>query len=443
MAHILTDGANRLRRFLPMMLSYAASSGSLVTANAAQLVTFAILARSLGADQFGVYVSFIAIASIAVHLCGLGANECLVRRVARDHAIYPTMLGHNLILIAASGVFLVVAGILILPHWIELSPDPSANRAVMLLMLITNIVLVKLILLTEQIFIAHSQFADANKSVVGFAFARTAAAALACLVFGVSTVAQWAVWQFACHVLIAFAYAWSLRKLGPPLYRILREEIRLGILFATPFIFRAIRQNADMLVLGIVATPEIVGSYGVVRRITDSSYMTIDALNRLVYPSLAVASAKGIHNAIGRSKKILVAGFGIGVASAVAIFLLAPFLPLLFGEEYVSLVSFTRILCWVVIFVAIWSVATEVLGAAGHHAFRAAILNTGNALGAILIAYATWLAPPQGTFISIYVIEGGIVIASWIVLTRLVRRSRMASNAKVDVKSGTPNDPLP
>ncbi|MCE3544051.1 oligosaccharide flippase family protein, partial [Escherichia coli] len=87
-----------LPRLLPMIMSYAASSGSLLIANAAQLVTFAILARSFGAVEFGVFVSVTAVTSIAVHLCGLGASECLVRRVARDHAMYPVMMGHNLIL---------------------------------------------------------------------------------------------------------------------------------------------------------------------------------------------------------------------------------------------------------------------------------------------------------------------------------------------------------
>ncbi|MDA4633150.1 oligosaccharide flippase family protein, partial [Escherichia coli] len=192
-------------------------------------------------------------------------------------------------------------------------------------------------------------FPAANRSVVGFAFARTAAAALACLVFGVTSLVDWAIWQFAAHVLVLIVYMWSLRKLGRPQYRIVREEIRLGILFATPFIFRAIRQNVDLLMLGIMANPEVVGSYGVVRRIVDSSYLSIDAMNRLVYPGLARLSIDGIHNAIGQTKKILLAALGIGIGSALAIFIIAPFLPILFGREYVSLVSFCRILSGTVV----------------------------------------------------------------------------------------------
>lgn len=419
-----------LPRLLPMIMSYAASSGSLLIANAAQLVTFAILARSFGAVEFGVFVSVTAVTSIAVHLCGLGASECLVRRVARDHAMYPVMMGHNLILTLTSGVVLVLLGIAILPFWMKLSPDPVENVIAILLILITNIILVRIILLTEQIFIGHSQFPAANRSVVGFAFARTAAAALACLVFGVTSLVDWAIWQFAAHVLVLIVYMWSLRKLGRPQYRIVREEIRLGILFATPFIFRAIRQNVDLLMLGIMANPEVVGSYGVVRRIVDSSYLSIDAMNRLVYPGLARLSIDGIHNAIGRTKKILLAALGIGIGSALAIFIIAPFLPILFGREYVSLVSFCRILSGTVVFLTIWSVAIDALGAAGYHGPRAAILNTANAVGAGLIAWATWVAPPLGTFVSIYVIEIAIMIAAWLVLLRLARNSRVAAQER-------------
>ncbi|QND50829.1 lipopolysaccharide biosynthesis protein [Phyllobacterium sp. 628] len=419
--------AGKLPQLLPMVLSYAASSGSLLIANLAQLVTFAILARSFGAVEFGVFVSVTAVTSIAVHLCGLGASECMVRRVARDHSIYPVMLGHNLILTLTSGVVLVLIGMLVLPFWMKLSPDPAQNTLAILLILITNIILVRLILLTEQIFIGHSQFPAANRSVVGFAFARTAAAALACLVFGVTSLVDWAIWQFSAHVLVAIVYAWSLRKLGRPQYRIVREEIRLGILFATPFIFRAIRQNVDLLMLGIMANPEVVGSYGVARRIIDSSYLSIDAMNRLVYPGLARLSIDGIHNAIGRTKKILLAALAIGFGSALAIFLISPFLPILFGREYVSLVSFCRILSGTVVFVAVWSVAVDALGAAGYHGPRAAILNTGNALGAGLIAWGTWVAPPQGTLISVYLIEIGIMIAAWIVLLHVARNSAAAA----------------
>ncbi len=407
-----------------MLMSYAASGGSLVISSAAQLLTFAILARFLGVHEFSLFVAITAISNIAVHMCGLGAMECLVRRVARDRAMYPVMLGHNLILTAASGVALVLIGAVLLPFFFTLSPDPATNVAVITLMLATNIVLVRVIVLAEQIFIAHSDFASANTVVVGFALARTAAAGLACLVFGVASIASWAIWQFVCHVLVALVCWRALRGLGRPEYRLVREELPLGLYFSVPFILRAVRQNADLLVLSLVATAEIVASYSVARRMLESSYLSVEALNRLVYPGSARATVEGLQHAMPRVRKVLVAATLISIAAAVAVFVLAPILPFLFGQGYVSLVSFVRILCWAVIPLAIWAVAMEALGASGHQPTRAAVMGLGSVLGAALAAVATWYAPPAGTFVSFYVIEIAMVAASWAALTRIVRRDR-------------------
>jgi O-antigen/teichoic acid export membrane protein len=419
------------RRLVPMALSYAASTGSLVSANLAQLITFAILARSFGAVEFGNYVAFSAVTGIAVQLCGLGGSESLVRRVAQDPKCYPEVLGHNLILIAITGVILVVIGQITMPLLIVLSPDTKTNLISTFLLLVTNVVLVRVVMLAERIYLGFSRFAEANSSVVMFAIARTTTATVACLAFKTDTIVGWAVWQFACHVLVGAYYGAKLVRIGWPKFVILRDEVRLGILFATPFIFRAIRQNADLMVLGLVTSPEIVASYGIARRITDSSYMAIDALNRIVYPGLAAASLNGIHHAMVQTSKVLVAALGLGITAGLMIFLAAPYLHILFGSQYTSLPFFCESLGWCIVFIALWAVAVDALGAAGRHGPRAWVLNLGNALGAVFIAWATWVAPPMGTIIGNYVIEIGIMIAAWIVLLHIVQRSR--NRARIEV----------
>ena len=416
----------RIRRYLPSLLSYMASSGSLIMASVAQLVTFAILARFLGASEFGMFITIMAITSIAVHLCGIGGAESLLRRVAQNKTIYPEMLGHNLMLVSISGSVLVAAGMFILPYWVSFSTDPLTDQISLFLFLVTNIVLLRLILLVEAIYIGHSNFKAANLSVVGFAFARTLAAILACIAFGVDTISGWAWWQFICHVLIAGFYWLWLKPLGKPKFHIVREELKLGIFFATPFIFRAIRQNIDLLLLGLLLSPAVIGSYGVARRIVDSSYLNIDAMSRLLYPRFANMSANGIDKAWPLAQKSVMLAVGIAVFTAVVIYCLAPYLPLIFGREYQSMIYFTQVLCWVIILYALWSVAVEVMGAAGEHGYRAAILNTGNILGAPVLALATWLMPPTGTFISIYLIEFSIALCAWLFLYKLVRKAAQA-----------------
>jgi O-antigen/teichoic acid export membrane protein len=406
-----------IRSLLPIARSYAASGGSLIISAAAQLATFAILARALGVHEFSLFVAITAVANVAVHMCGLGGMECLVRRVARDRSIYGAMLGHNIILTAASGVVLVAAGAAVLPFFFTLSPDPATNSAIIAVMLVTNIILVR----------AHGDYAMANMMVIGFALARTAAVAVACLGFGIDTVAQWALWQFAAHLLVALAFAVVVRRLGPPVFRIVREELPQGVFFSVPFILHAVRQNADLLVLSLVAPAEVMSSYSLARRMLESSYLAVEALNRLLYPTLARAAVDGIHNAVPVVRKVAAAAGMISLATAVAVYMLAPVLPYIFGAEYVSLVSFVRILCWIVVPFGIASVALEAIGASGYQAQRAMVRGFGSVAGAALTAWATWYSPPAGTFISFYIIEFMMVVASWRMFARLVRDDRATS----------------
>lgn len=408
----------------PMIVSYLLSSGSLATASLAQLVTFAILARALGPAEFGLFVQITAVTAIAAQICGLGASDCLLRRVAREPASYPDLLGHNFLLIGLSGAALVLGGVAAMASWTRLGAGPDIAVSTIALLFLANVVLVRVILLVETVFLGLGQVRSANRSVVGFAIARTATAALACIVFHASSLAEWAVWQFCGHLLYALVGLMWLRPLGRPRFRILREELRSGVLFSSQFVVRAIRSNVDLFVIGLFMPIETVGSYGVARRIMDSSYLSIDAFNRLIYPRFARASRDGLHLALPAAKRALVAALGLGVATFLILFVLAPELPRLFGHEYRDLAFFVRCLSGTVVLIGAWAVAMDLLGASGRQGVRALILNSTNLAGSGLIAAATWFAAPIGTFIALYAIEGSLVVSTWLVLLRLARRSR-------------------
>lgn len=414
-----------ITRLVPMGISYLASGGTLVASSLAQLVTFAILARSLGAEQFALLLTITAFTNVAAQICGLGAQECLLRRVARERALYPVMLGHSLVLTGLSGLVLLAAGMATLPFLLPLSTDPIENLSSIALFLVTNTVLLRFITLGTQSYIANSNFVAANTLEVAFALARTVAAVLGCLAFGVSTVADWAIWQFSAHLLIAVACLWPMYRLGPPRYQLVLPEIRIGVLFSTQFIFKAIRQNLDLLVLSMLTSAEVLGSYGVARRVLDSSYLSVEALNRLIYPGSAVATANGMHNALDRVRKVLVAGVAISVCAALTVYLLAPYMPLLFGEQYVSMVTFTRLLCWLVIPIAILSVALEAFGAAGRQGVRAAIYNSSNVVASTFVALATVYVGVTGAIAASYAVEITTAAVAWFTLLHAVRRDRM------------------
>jgi O-antigen/teichoic acid export membrane protein len=408
-----------------MIVSYLLSSGSLASASLAQLVTFAILARALGPAEFGLFVQITAVTAIAVQICGLGASDCLLRRVSREPGSYPSLLGHNLILIGFTGLLLVLGGIAAMSSW----PHVDSSIATIALLFFGNVVLVRIILLVETVFLSLGEVRSANRSVVGFALVRTATAAVACIVFGTSSLSEWAIWQFCGHLVYTLVGAAWLRPLGRPRFVILREELRLGMLFSSQFVVRAVRSNVDLFVIGLFAPVETVGSYGVARRIMDSSYLSIDAFNRLVYPRFARASRDGLYLALPAAKRALGAALALGAATFLVLFVLAPYLPLLFGRDYHDLTFFVRSLSGTIVLVGAWAVAVDLLGASGRQGARALVLNSTNILGSGLIAAATWFAAPIGTFVALYVIEGSVVVSAWLVLLELSRRSRQDAAA--------------
>lgn len=412
------------KKLVPMVLSYLGSGGSLITSSVAQLITFAVLARHLGTNEFALYVTLTAFTNVAVQICGLGTQETLTRRIAQDPTDYARLMGHGLLLTAGTGLVLLLIGTLTLPFIVPVSPVWLVNAGTIALLLISTVLILRYVSLATAAYIARSNFVVANSLEVGSGLIRMAAALVGCLAFGVTTVAEWAVWFFAAHLVIGIVATWLILRLGRPRYEIVREEIRIGALFSTQFIFKAVRQNTDVLVLGLFTSAEIVASYGVARRVLDSSYLSIEALNRLIYPGSAVALLSGFHNAFARVRKVMAAGVGIAVLAAVAVFVLAPLMPVLFGDEYRSMVGFTQVICWVVIPTAISSVALEAFGAAGRQDVRAMIYNCANLIAAATGAIGAYLAGVSGAFASLYGIEIAVAIIAVGVLWRFVEADR-------------------
>jgi O-antigen/teichoic acid export membrane protein len=412
-----------IKSILPMGLSYLASGGSLITSSAAQLLTFAILARELGVLEFSYFVGLTAITAVAVQLCGLGSQEALVRRVAQDRTMFRVMFGHSIIMSAATGALLVALGLVALPFLFTLDANPWTNLGAISLFLLANIILTRVILFVEAAFLAHSMFAAANRNVVLYAAGRLVAAVAGCLVFGVDSLAEWAVWNFVAHLVIAVIALRSIRSLGAPKFHIVRDELRNGLLFCTPFVLRALRQNIDLLLLTAFTSPEIVASYGVARRIIDSGYLSVDALNRLMYPGSAAATVNGLRHGMARFRKVFFVSLGISTVTAVILIAAAPLLPLLFGHEYVSMPDFVRILAFVIVLMGMYATALEALGSSGHQLQRALVLNSATIIGGITVALATWRFGINGTFVASYAVEAGTAAFAWFMLLRLAAAS--------------------
>eukprot|EP00913_Durusdinium_trenchii_P004210 g3902.t1 len=378
------------------------------------------------AQQFALNATITALTNVGIQICGFGSQESLVRRVAQDNSFYPQMLGHVHILNMVSGAALLILGMVVIPVMFPVSEDLSTTLVTTALILVTNIILLKIVWLATNSYIAHSRFAVANKIELLFAALRMAAAVVSCLVFNISTVAEWALWNFAAHAVAAIVSLMAINRLGRPRFAVVRDEVPLGFMFASQFFFKAGRSNVDILVLSAVAGSEIVGSYSIARRLTEASYMSIEALNRIVYPTYAAAAMRGPPQVFVLAKKMLFVTVAIALASAVFVYAVSPFLPLLFGAEYVSLSWITRSLCWLVIATGVAATAFEAMGACSWQRIRATISNASNIAGAAAVALAAWFGGLIGVLGTTYVVEIIIAVLAWRALFREQRKASVS-----------------
>lgn len=412
-------------------LSYFVSAGTLVFGQVAQLIAFVVLARHLGVAQFGYLMIINAVTAIPVTLCGLGANEALIRRVARDPRAYPMLLGHNLIMIGGTGVVLTITSAVIMYFLVRVSADPLRNLIVIFIFALSNIVLLRCFSLLEEIYIAHRQYMRANIVNVSYAVARALTAALACIGFGVDKLETWGYWWGCAHILgfpIFIVAAW---KMGSPQWRVLRDELKRGILNCTPVLSEALRLNIDRLALGLVAIPAVIAAYSAASRMVQSSLIGIWSFTRLLYPRLAVAASGGggVVATYHLSLRYFSAMLTLGIMTSVSLFIIAPYMPLVFGKEFAGSVFNLKVLCWLAALAAIQSSAYDALGAAEKHEARALFTNITGGISAALILGMTYFFGIVGTFVGVFVAQGLTCLSVWIPLIVLSGREKKRAAA--------------
>ena len=304
---------------LPVIRLYINSTASLAIGIAAQLLTVMVLARSLGTGEYGSLMSILAVTKLGIPWCAFGDGEAMRRRVGRDQSLYPTMLGHAVLVQFGWGSFLsaiIIAGMM---FFTPVASTTNGGLGVLILMVPSSIVLFCWIGLTEQICLVFSEYSRANIINAGFGIARALTAIVACIGFGVHTLAGWAIWHAGVHILTAVACGVAIAPHGPPRLRLLREELSLGLTLGISGFFLALRQNIDILALSQVAAPSLVGTYAIARRMMATAFVVGASLDRLIYTKLAIAGQYGSRETFRLAQKYVVYAVALTGAASLAL----------------------------------------------------------------------------------------------------------------------------
>jgi O-antigen/teichoic acid export membrane protein len=391
---------------------------------------FVIIARVLGADGYGAFVGTVALVALVSPFASIGAGNLLVKYVARSPHHFRRYWGGALSITLLSGVVLAIAVILsariFLPSTIPLS--------LVVCVAVGDLIFARVIDISGQAFQAHERLSRTAQFPVIMSLLRLAAAGMLVLV-GHPNAARWAAWYLASSgigALVTVAIAW--RELGGPalVFGYPAADFREGVYFATSLSAQSVYNDIDKSMLARLSTLEATGIYGAAYRILEVAFVPVRALLSAAYPRFFRHGERGARASLAISRRLLPFAGGYAAVAGIVLYLAAPLLPHLLGEDFRASVSAVRILAVLPLLKTIHYFAADALSGAGYQGRRTlvqvviAVFNVG--VNVPLILWASWRGAAWSSIAS----DGLLAVLLWWTLLAMCRREDRAP------RDGTP-----
>jgi len=399
------------------------TSLTLFAAAAVQAITFILLGRGLGVENFSRLMVVLAITQLTIDLVSLGAGEALIRRVSRHHSQYPSALGHALVMTAATGP--VVAAFVTLG---AVFFDPVASPVPMIVFVFGELHGNRFSALAEHMFIGRSRIRPANGVRVATAFGRLLAVVLGMYAFNFRELSDWMLIQgvTTCGIgLLGLLFATAM--LGAPKLALYRADISFGLLMTVNQAAASVQLNADRIILGLVAIPALVGVFSAANRAVQLALIPIMAILRNLFPSFFKVGEQGVGASLAFAVKNAPRVIAIGSFSGLMVALFANVVPVVLGPGYGDSGSILRWLSAVPLLRGIQFLFSDALTGADRQAWRTTLGVVGAFGYTAILAVLTPLRGIEGLIIGIYM-HNFIMIMLLILVFRALARISHTTN---------------
>ena len=387
---------------------------------AVQAAYFILLARLLGADQYGIFVGAAAAVSLLSQYSTLGSGLVLVRQVSRHSSEFPQYWGNVLVTTLSIGL-LVILALARLGNWMV----GPASASVIVLVAVGECTCTRIAEVGGQAFQAFEQLKLTALLTSLTSVARLLAAASMVLVLRHATVRQWVIASLGVSCLSAtVALVLVTTRLGWPRVnlRLLRERVLEGIGFSIAASTTSVYNDIDKAMLSRYGMLAANGIYSMAYRVIDMSCTPIRALQSAAFPRFCQTGRNGARGSIAFTGKLLSKTLPLGLLAAGAMFLAAPLIPHIVGRGFANSVPALQWLCLLPVFRSLHLGAGDTLTGAGYQRYR-----TAAQLGAAALNFSLnlWLIPAyswRGAAWASLLTDGGLAAGNWMVLGLLIRR---------------------
>jgi O-antigen/teichoic acid export membrane protein len=356
-----------------------------------QGIYFVILARLLGALQYGVYVGAFAFVDLLARYGPLGTGTIFLRYVSIDRTKFALYWGNLLLLTTVGGLLMTIVLHLVGSHLLN-----PASAALVMLAALANCFGTQVTACAAQVFQAIEKMRITAVLNLLINFLRTLAAVVLLLLFHRITAWQWALVSTLVSLTgTVLAVGIILIHFGKPQFSLslLRRRLVEGIEFAFAGSTTSAYNNLDKVMLSHYGMNAGNGIYTLAYRALDIAGMPFASLKDAAMPRLFRKGAEGLLETAALARRLWRRSLLFSLVVASGLFLLAPLVPYVAGRSFGETVVALRWLCLILIFRSVHEIAGGALTAAGLQRYR-----TGTQVIAVVLNLLLnlWLIPIHG-----------------------------------------------
>ena len=376
-----------------------------------QAAYFVLVARSLGPDAYGAFVTVVATAALLGPFSGLGTPNLFIKNVRSGKRQADVCWGNGILLTVISGSLLSALGVF-LSRILRFQTPASLVFVVCL----ADLVLLKVTELAAFGFAASDRMKQTSIQNVIASLLRLAGIVALILTTRPVTLRHW-VWVYLLATFLGTVYAvirgsllWAHPRTD---FAALREDVAEGFYFSVAGSATTVYNDIDKIMLSKLSDLASTGVYAAAYRVIDVSMTPVRSLAAAAYPRFFRKGVEGIAATYEYARSLIAKAAIYGVLTSAALWLLAPVLPHILGPKYGAVVPAVRWLAPIPFLRCIHSFLADSLSGAGLQRARmgiqllAALTNVG--LNLMILPRYSW----RGAAWTSLACDGFLVVGFW------------------------------
>lgn len=330
---------------------------------------FVVIARSLGASNYGAFIGAVSLVAIFSPFATLGFGSLLIKNVARDRSLFPQYWGNALFMSVVSGAILLA----VITAVARFALPASIPTALVFIIAASDLFAARVTDVASLAFQGFEQMGWTANVNVTLSVLRLLGAMIAVKIWVHPTALQWGFLYCAASCVCAvFSIVVVTHKFGKPRLDAAKivSELAEGFHFATGASAQTIYNDLDKTMLSRLSTLDATGIYAVAYRLIDVAFVPVRSLLGAAYPQYFRVGEQGIQASIGYMKRLLPRAVTYALGVYVALVATAPLIPRILGPEYARSVEALRWLALIPLMRTIHTFCGDALATTGHQKLR-------------------------------------------------------------------------